>query len=103
MRFELLDRPPKRKPKPKPSFLEDCEEFRKLKAVILNGNLAPATEAGLYFDQKDVDVLQVKFPWRMAVDRLRKLVKSMGLESQYQVRKYETDIPGQWFVGVKRK
>jgi len=40
-------------------------------------------------------------PWRAAVDSLRRYVKSMGLETDYTVSKYETDTPGVWAIRVR--
>lgn len=54
----------------------------------------------MFFGPQDIRDLGLKWPWRTAADRLRRLVRDVGKEAEYQVVKYETDTPGVWFVRV---
>jgi hypothetical protein len=46
----------------------------------------------------DAKKLGYKWPWRTVVDSLRRMVKSMNLEADYNIRKYETATPGVWAI-----
>jgi hypothetical protein len=92
---------PRRKRKPKASPLDNYEPYQKLRHMILNGKFLPFQEAGVLLDQKDAAALDEKHPWRTVAERLRKLVKELGLESEYEIKKYETDTAGLWIVMVR--
>lgn len=91
---------PERKRKNVTSALEAHEEYLKLKQVILGGRMRPMQSAIVTMGPNDAKQLQYKWPWRTMTDSLRRLVKSMGLEADYTVRKYETATPGTWAIQV---
>jgi hypothetical protein len=99
---DVTGKPPKRKGKPKPNPIDNMDAFLQLKAMILNDKMNPHQELALFFGPQEVKELNQKFPWRVAVDRLRRLIKGVGLESEYRIRKYETDTRGVWAVLVQR-
>jgi hypothetical protein len=92
--------PPRRKRKPKSTPLDSYEPYLKLRSLILNGKMRPFQQVGILFDREDSDKLEMKWPWRTVAERIRNLVKELGLESDYKIVKYETDTPGVWFVRV---
>jgi hypothetical protein len=100
--IDVTGKPPKRKGKPKPNPIDNMDAFLQLKSIILNDKMNPHQELALFFGPQEVKELNQKFPWRVAVDRLRRLIKSVGLESEYRIRKYETDTRGVWAVLVQR-
>jgi hypothetical protein len=53
------------------------------------------------FDPADAKQLEMKAPWRVAADKIKKLVRSINMESEYYIRKYETS-PGSWALIVRR-
>lgn len=89
---------PKRKRKQITSTLEEHEEYQKIKAVILEGRIRPMQSAIITMGPDDAKKLGYKWPWRTAVDSLRRLVKSVGREAEISVRKYETTTPGVWAI-----
>lgn len=91
---------PQRKRKNITSELDKHEEYQKLRAVILSGRMRQGEQAGIYLGPDDAVALGYKWPWRTATDSIRRLVKSMGLEADYTVVKYETATPGVWFIRV---
>ncbi len=91
---------PTRKRKPKETPLDDFEPYTKLRAIMLNRKMAPQQQLGILLDKNDCKVLHMKAPWRTIADRLRKLLSDAGLEKDYEVIRYETSSPGQWFVRV---
>lgn len=93
--------PPARKRKQVTSELDKHEEYLKLKAMLFSGRMRPNEMAGIYMGPDDAKKLGYKWPWRTATDSLRRLVRSMHLEADYEVTKYETDQSGVWFVGIK--
>ena len=94
------DRPaPERKRKNVVSALEQHEEYSKLKAVILSGRMRPMQSAIIQLGPEDQKKLGYLFPHRAAVDSIRRLLKSMHLEADYSVRKYQT-ADGVWAVVV---
>jgi len=102
--MKLLDTNlPERKRKPKETPLDDFEPYLKLKAIILNQKMEPEQQIGILFDKADCKELGMKSPWRTVSDRLRKLLQESGLDKDYEVIKYETSNPGQWFVRVTYK
>lgn len=91
---------PQRKRKNIVSELDKHEEFQKLKAIIRSGRMRQGEAVGIFLGPEDAKTLGYKWPERTATDALRKLIKSMGLESDFSVFKYETDISGIYFVRV---
>ena len=91
---------PGRKHKTKHNPLEDNEAYLALRRMILDNKLKPHQQVGLFFGPDDQKNLGMKFPWRTAADRLRKMLKEHNLESDYSVVKFETDQKGVWFVRV---
>lgn len=89
---------PERKRKNVTSALEAHDEYLKIKNVILSGRMKPMQSAIITMGPEDVKQLGYKWPWRTAVDGLRRLIKSMGLEADYSVRKYECSTPGIWAI-----
>jgi hypothetical protein len=92
---------PRRKRKPKETPLEGYEPYQKLRLMVMNGKMKPFQEVGILLDQSDAKQLDMKWPWRTVADRLRRTVRELGQESEYQIVKYETDTPGVWFVKVR--
>ena len=92
--------PPKRKSKPKDNPMERDENYLKLRGVIAGGKMRPKEQAHLILDGDDGKRLGLKYPARTATDQLRRFIKSMRLESEYRVHKYETNTPGSWAVVV---
>jgi hypothetical protein len=92
---------PKRKPKPKPNQLDYAQPFLELKSLILNNKIGPFEEKSMMFDPADAKQLEMKAPWRVAADKIKKLVRSINMESEYYIRKYETS-PGSWALIVRR-
>jgi hypothetical protein len=92
---------PKRKPKPKPNQLDYAQPFLELKSLILNNKIGPFEEKSMMFDPADAKQLEMKAPWRVAADKIKKLVRSINMESEYYIRKYET-APGSWVLLVRR-
>lgn len=91
---------PQRKRKNVVSALESYEEYLKLKHVVLSGRMKQMQSAIITLGPDDCKRLGYKWPWRTAADSLRRLVKSMGLERDYVIHKYESDTPGVWCVMV---
>lgn len=91
---------PQRKRKNITSELDKHEEYQKLRAVILSGRMRQGEQAGILMGPDDAEQLGYKWPWRTATDSLRRLIKSIGLESDYTVVKYETDVKSVWFIRV---
>lgn len=92
---------PQRKRKNIVSELDRHEEYQKLKQLVLSGRMRQGESAGILLGPEDAKQLGYKWPERTATDSLRKLIKSMGLEADYTVFKYETDTaPGVYFVRV---
>jgi len=89
---------PARKRKEITSALEEHDEYLKLKNVILSGRMRPKQSAIITMGPKDAEALGYKWPWRTAVDSLRRIVKSMNLQVDFEIRKYETDTPGVWAI-----
>jgi hypothetical protein len=89
---------PERKRKNVVNALESHEEYLKMKNVILSGRMKPMQSAVITMGPADSKQLGYKWPWRTAVDSLRRLVKSMGLQSDYTIRKYETSTSGVWAI-----
>lgn len=95
------DRPaPERKRKQVTSALEEHEEYLKLRTVILSGRMRPNQQAIITMGPDDAKKMNYKWPWRTAVDSLRRFVKSMNLETEYAIRKFETATPGVWAITV---
>lgn len=92
---------PTRKRKQITNALEEHAEYSQLKAVITHGRMKPFQEAYITMGPDDASKVGYKWPWRSAVDSLRRYVKSMGLQTDYTVTKYETDTPGVWAVRVR--
>jgi hypothetical protein len=100
----LLNGPsPKRKGKPKPNVLDKHEDYVTIKNLIMQGKMLPYQQIGLFFGPDDCRMLGLKWPWRTAADRLRRLIRVLRLDGEYRVAKYETDTPGVWFVRVTRQ
>jgi len=95
--------PPRRKGKPKPNVLDKHEAYVTIKNLIMQGKMTPYQQIGLFFGPDDCVSLGLKWPWRTAADRLRRLIRTLRLESEYRIAKYETDTPGVWFVRVTRQ
>jgi hypothetical protein len=104
MEFYLTsaDRPaPPRKRKQVSNALEELEEYLQLKAAILHGRMRPMQAAVLTMGPEEVKKLEYKFPWRAAVDSLRRMLRTNGLEADYVVRKYQhPSQEGTWVVTV---
>lgn len=102
MEFGLsTDKPaPARKRKEVTSALESHEEYMKLKNVVLSGRMRPMQSAWISMGPEDAKQIGYKWPHRTATDGIRRMIKSMGLESGYEVRKYESGAPGVWVVMV---
>lgn len=92
---------PPRKRKQITNALEEHAEYSQIKAVITHGRMRQNEEAYITMGPSDAEKLGYKWPWRAAVDSLRRYVKSMGLEADYVVSKYETDTPGVWAIRVR--
>jgi hypothetical protein len=92
---------PVRKRKQITNALEEHAEYSQLKAVITHGRMRQNQEAYITMGTTDAQKLGYKWPWRAAVDSLRRYVKSMGLETDYTISKYETDTPGVWAIRVR--
>ena len=91
---------PRRKRKDVSSALDQHEEYLALRGAILGGRMRPQQAAILKVGPDDIKKIGFKWPWRAIVDNLRRLIKSMNLESDFEVKKYETDTPGVWAVVV---
>lgn len=89
---------PERKRKQITSALEAHDEYLKMKNVILSGRMKPLQSAVITMGPDDAKKLGYKWPWRTAVDSLRRLIRSMGLETDYTLRKYETQTSGVWAI-----
>ena len=89
---------PERKRKQITSALEAHEEYLKMRTVILGGRMRAMQSAIITMGPDDAKKLGYKWPWRTAVDSLRRLVKSMNLQADYTIRKYETATPGVWAI-----
>ena len=101
MEFYLSDdtRPiPERKRKLITSALEGHTEYNQIKSVILSGRMKPMQTAVITMGPADAKKLGFKWPWRTAVDSLRRLVRSMNLQNDFTIRKYETAAPGVWAI-----
>ena len=94
-------KPPLRKARPKPSPLDRLDAYVQLKALISHSKIKPHEEVGIFIDDADAKRLGLKYPARTAADGLRRFVKDLGLESEYQIVKYETRDPGVWSVNVR--
>src|SRR4051812_776590 len=91
---------PRRKRKVRRTPFDKFEPFRQLTALMLSGELRPGQQVGIVIDENDAKTLDMKEPWRIAVLRLKRLLRDAGLEDDYHVVKFETDTPGKWFVKV---
>ena len=89
---------PQHKRKQIVSALESHEEFLKMKNVILSGRMRPMQSAIIKMGPADAKALNFKWPWRPAVETLRRLVKSMNLQSDWIIRKWESSEPGVWVI-----
>lgn len=89
---------PARKRKQVTNELDRHDEYLQLKAVLMHGRLKPHETAYILMGPDDAKALGYKWPWRSATDSLRRLIRSMGLERDYRVVKYETDTPGTWCI-----
>ena len=100
MEFWLSDSKPapERKRKQITNELDQHEEYLKIKNVILSGRMKPMQSAVITMGPDDAKTLNYKWPWRTVTENLRRLVKSMGLEADYSIRKYETATPGVWAI-----
>jgi hypothetical protein len=101
LRTPQMGPPPSRKSRPKPNPLDKLEPYTQLKALIAHGKIKPNEEYGITIDPTDAKRIGLKFPARTATDGLRRFVKELGLQSDYQVVKYETRDPGSWYVCVR--
>jgi hypothetical protein len=97
------DTPLKRKGKPKPNVLEEHDEYLTVTNMIRQNKMKPGQQVGISFGPDDMRLLEQKWPWRTAADRLKKLLKQLHLQADYRVVKYETDMPGIWYVKVTRQ
>lgn len=93
--------PPKRKARPKPNPLDKLEVYIQLKTLISHNKIRPSEEYGITIDPADSKKLGLKYPARTAADGLRRFVRELGLQSEYQIVKYETRDPGTWYVCVR--
>lgn len=91
---------PLRKRKQVTSALEAHEEYLKMRAVIMSGRMRPQQSAIMVMGPNDAKELNYKWPWRTATESLKRLIRSMGLEVDYTVRKYQTSPPGMWAIQV---
>jgi hypothetical protein len=101
MEFYLSDdtRPiPERKRKQITSALEGLPEYTQIKNLILNGRLRHGETAVITLGPADAKKLGFKWPWRTAVDGLRRVVRSTGREADFIIRKYETSTAGVWAI-----
>lgn len=100
MKFSM-GAPPTWKSKPKTSPLDADVEYQKMCNVITNNTLKPMQYAGVFIDQAvDGKRFGVKNPARMVRDHLRRFLKGLKLEADYQVICRQTNQPGVWSVGV---
>lgn len=91
---------PRAKRKRKVTPLDKHEAYLQLRHMILEGRMKPYQQIGLFLGPEDQKSLDMKWPWRTAADRLRALVREIGAEADYHIKKFETDTPGVWFVRV---
>ena len=103
MKFFIADEKnpaPKRKRKLVVNALEQHEEYLQMKKIILSGLMRPMQSAVITMGPEDIKALHFKWPWRTAVDQLRRLVRSLGISTEYSIKKYQTTTPGVWAVQV---
>lgn len=92
---------PKWRGKPKVSPLDSDVEFQKLCSVITNNTLKPMQYAGVFVNESnDAKRLGTKNPARLVRDHLRRFLKELKLEADYQIIARQTAEPGVWAVGV---
>jgi len=94
MRFSK--EPPRRKRKHYTNPVTDHPTFQQL----LRAMRAGSPRAALSFDPEDTNKLGLSFPWRVATDALRRVIRTEGLP--YRASKYQTDSGG-WAVQVVRQ
>lgn len=92
--------PPQRKRKDVVNALEQHQEYLQLKSVVAHGRMRPMQTAVITLGPNDAKSLDMKYPWRAITDNMRRYIKSMNLESEYSVRKFETAEKGVWAVTV---
>jgi hypothetical protein len=88
--------PPRRKRKHYSNPVTDHPAF----AQLLKAMRKDTARAGLTFGPDDARALGVKFPWRVAADALRKVIRDERLP--YFSSKYQTEDGG-WAVQVVRR
>jgi hypothetical protein len=100
--FSSKEQPvPRRKSKPKPNPWDRDADFTALKSAISSGRMKPLEQVWIYVDNAAMQKkMGLKFPARTATDSMRRFIRSLGLESDYYVRKDETNTPGQTMVVV---
>lgn len=91
---------PQRKRKLIVSALEEHQEYIQMKQLILSGRMRPQQSAIITMGPEDAKKLRYTWPWRTAVDNLRRLVTRMGWTADYHIRKYQTATKGVWAVQV---
>jgi hypothetical protein len=95
------DQIPKRKSKPKDNPWDRHADFVALKAAVSNGRMKPLERLGMAVEEYgDGKKMGQKFPARSATDSLRRFIRSLNLQADYHVEKYETNTPGVWMVTV---
>jgi len=77
--------------------VERSPEFKKLVAAL--ATLGPGKTIGLAFDPGDASALNLRWPARVAVDSLRRYLKSTDRAGSYRVQKFRQG--DRWFVTVK--
>jgi hypothetical protein len=99
--MEFLDgthaRIPRRGRKRNENAVEKSAEFKKLVAAI--ASLGPSKTIALVFDSSDATALGLRWPARVAVDSLRRYLKSTDHADAYRVQKFRQG--DKWFVTVK--
>jgi hypothetical protein len=88
---------PKRGRKREENAVEKSTEFKKLLAAL--PTLDPSRTIGLAFDPTDAAALGLRWPARVAVDSLRRHLKSTDRAGSYSVQKFRQG--DKWFVTVK--
>lgn len=91
---------PPRKSKIKHNKLDTWEPFLALKHMILERKLKPMQQVGIYFTPETNERLGMKLAGRVAMLRVKALVKQIGAEADYAVSYYQTPQDGVWFLKV---
>jgi hypothetical protein len=99
MRFS--NDPPPRRLRETEDPLEGFEAYIKLRAAVAHASVKPFETVGLYIFPEDAKKLGMKDPHRAVYERVRKMIKDMGLESEYRVFKQVAPPPAGWYVGVE--